>query len=753
MNQVRIHGDPFGDDLPASLLRSFLRLALGSGIRCALSLAAVQPREPGADEREVPLTDGVRDLRVGTRLPPAEIDLLLRAAGEAVAATAPVLVFAPAAARADALRTAGLAWPKAAAVLPVREGATAPDLLERLRAELRWSGCEHPPHALDERELAHWLTLPPRCDDGVLVGVGGGDFASGLDLLVTIWRQRFAGHGPRLRLVLPNAAASTVQSLRERLGEHAAAAELVVSPFEPAHARDAVAIVLPYRRYQGGRELVLALASGRPVCVSRFAATASLLTSAGICLPIGGRNVADEAVEPAHFAPHPAALLAAIKQAMGDAAQAGGLGRRARIHVVEELTRARPTVPPPPVVSVRGDRPTVVLQAPFLETSSSAELSLATAAALLRRGRVDLRLVTDGPFRSDLATLRARAPELEPLLVRDPGTVDLWLSSGWPVRADRPTCRSWALRIDQEYGSLPLELTPHVTQDADTVVVHSEHVHRTLAAAGRPMHGMKVIPHGVDAAMHEQAVPDPAIVAWKQGRPAVLFCGGLIWRKGFDVWLRAVLAAWQQNPDFCLVVKTVGHDAHYGRFHLGELLERVRNTPGAPPVLVIDRELTRAELASVYTACDVLLHPYRGEGFCLPVLEARACGLPVLATAGGATEALMAGPGAIRIPSARREVDMPSAFVGTPWVFEPSGDDAARLLAEALANLPALQRDARAFAKSVRAAYGRDSAAAAIEELAFAAMGKRRVPLPEPVVTLAPAQPRGEVVIPVPLRV
>lgn len=752
MNQVRVHGDPFGDDVPASLLRSYVRLALGSGMRCALSLAAVQPREPLAGEREVPLTDGVRNLRVGTRLPPAEIELLLRAAGESVAATAPVLVFATAAARADAVRTAALSWPKAATVLAVRDGVTAPELLERLRAELRWSGCEHPPHALDERELAPWLALPARPEGGVLVGVGSGDFASGLDLLVTVWRQRFAGQGPRLRLVLQNADASVVQSLRERLGEHAAAAELIVSPFELAHARDAVAIVLPYRRFASSRELVQALASGRPVCVSRFQATASLLASPGICLPIGGRNVADEAVEPAHFAPHPAALLAAIKQALGDDAQAGAQGHRARIHVIGELTRARPTTPPPPIVSVRSSRPTVVLQAPFFETSSSAELSLATAASLHRRGRVELRLVTDGPFRSDLATLRARAPELEPLLVRDPGTVDLWLSSGWPVRADRPACRSWALRIDQEYGSLPLDLTPHVTQDADAVVVHSEHVYRTLTAAGRPMHSMKVIPHGVDAAMHEQAVPDPAIVAWKQGRPAVLFCGGLIWRKGFDVWLRAVLAAWQQSPDFCLVVKTVGHDAHYGRFHLGELLERVRNTPGAPPVYVVDRELTRAELASVYTACDLLLHPYRGEGFCLPVLEARACGLPVLATAGGATEALMVGPGAVRVPAGRREVELPQAHIGTPWVLEPSGDDCARLLSEALANLPALQRDARGFAKSVRAAYTWDSAAAAIEELAFAAMGKRRVPLPEPVVTLEPVSARGEVIVPVPVR-
>jgi tetratricopeptide (TPR) repeat protein len=43
-------------------------------------------------------------------------------------------------------------------------------------------------------------------------------------------------------------------------------------------------------------------------------------------------------------------------------------------------------------------------------------------------------------------------------------------------------------------------------------------------------------------------------------------------------------------------------------------------------------------MASLYRACDVFVSPYRGEGFCLPALEAMACGLPVIVTDGGATD-------------------------------------------------------------------------------------------------------------------
>jgi glycosyltransferase involved in cell wall biosynthesis len=38
------------------------------------------------------------------------------------------------------------------------------------------------------------------------------------------------------------------------------------------------------------------------------------------------------------------------------------------------------------------------------------------------------------------------------------------------------------------------------------------------------------------------------------------------------------------------------------------------------------------EMARFYGMCDVLLNPARGEGFGLPVVEAQACGTPVIVT-------------------------------------------------------------------------------------------------------------------------
>ncbi|MFT4512165.1 MAG: glycosyltransferase involved in cell wall biosynthesis [Planctomycetota bacterium] len=740
MNEVRIHGDPFADSQPASQLRSFLRLAVGNGVRCALSLTGVPARAPLPGEREIPMTDGVRNWATSTNLPPAEVDLILRAASECVSATAPLVTFCSVSGYQDTLRMAGLEWPDAAAVMVAKLHVTAPELLDRVRGELRWAGTENPPHSLSEGELHRWLQLPVAREPRTFVHVANDPFADGTDLVLDTFVQRFAESGLRLRLILPRAAHGTLTMLRERAGQAAHLVDVVAAEFAPDHVVDAAAIVMPFREFTDGRYLVQALASGRPVCVARFASNANMLEGRGVMHAVGGRNIEHDAEYGAFFAPHPVSLIAQMTAAAAEPSESP-TGLRGRNHVIANLTRSRPASPPPAVAPLGEQRPVVVLEAPIFETSSSSELTIATAQALLQRGNVDLRLVATTPFHHDLSWLRERAPELLPHLTRSPGRADLWLSSGWPVRASRPDCRKWAVRVDWEYGSLPHEMTPHVTQDADLTVVHSEAVYRSVTAAGRPMRSVKVVPHGVDSVMHEHAAPSPQIMQFKGNRPAVLFCGGLVWRKGFDVFLQSVLAARSAGQDFVVVVKGVGSGQHYGPYGLGELLDRFQTTPGTPPILRLEENLSREDLASVYTACDVMLHPYRGEGFCMPVLEARSCGLPVIATGGGATDALMEGLGTHKIESSRRPVDIPGAHIARPWVLEPEAKQSGELLTQVLQDLPKESLDALRLAPAMRAAFTWDSAAQSLE--AFADEGVRirgvKATPSEPTVVLPPA--------------
>jgi len=728
MNPVRVQGNPFGDDLPASQLRSFLRLACSGGLECALSLVGVRGRLPGLGETAVSLQDGLGSFVTGTRLPPAEIALVQRAVEQSVAATAPLVVFAAAADLALATQRAGLEWPEATVVLAAQPGVTAAELLVRVRAELRWAGTASDGVMVRAAEVQPWLALPPAAGPGVLVHFGGAE-ADGADLVVGLLAQ-LAGSGlDRARLVvLPGLEA---QGFVEPLPP---GVEVVHGHAAPEHVRDAAVIVLPWRKLRDPRLLLLALASGRPVVVSQWAATSKILRQHGGHVPVGGRLVRDASGQPTSFAPDERHLLAAVREAAADRR----IGARARRLVLEHGVQGNPPPPPPPLPPVGPRRALVVLEAPFFETSAGAELSIATAKALLARGEVDLQLVARLPFHGDLRGLASRAPELLSCFVRQPRRADLWLSSGRPVRAARPDCRLWALRIDQEHGALPTALLPQVTEEADVVVVPNEQVRRFVAAAGTPDARIACIAPGVDLPMQPSALPDAEILRWKGELPAVLFCGGMIWQKGFDVFLRCVLGAAAAGSRFAVVIKSVGHDLRYQGRHLGELVERCRRTPGTPPILVLDAELSRERLASVYTACDLLLDPYRSEGSGLPILEARACGLPVLATAGGAVEPLLAGPGAVALAAHRRAVELPQPHVTAPWLLEPDAEAATQALLQALRGLPELRAAARASAAGLRQQFSWQAAAAQIEQLAAAAMAGAVVePAVEPAVAVA----------------
>lgn len=730
MHHVRLSGDPFGPAPHSEALRAFLHLLLRHGLRGAIDVSAVPARPLPAGERAIRIGAGADQRLFASGLGADDEARVLAAIDTVVAATAPVLVFAPAAALDDARKLAALAWPRSCRVLAVPATQPPDELLQRLRSELRWAGGAVADFAHSERELQPWLRLPPPPSDGPLFHPGSADPADGTDLLLTAFAQHCTNTGQRLRVLVDELDEALLQRWRHLLRDHApdgsdpcAAVEFAAGPLAPAWLRDCSAVVLPWRALRRGPQLVLLLASGRPVVVSRFADTAAMLSMPGICLPLGGRMKVAACSGVLRFEPDPAALAHALLQCAAVEANAG-IGLRARAHVQQHLMAGVSAAPPALPRDVHDPRPLVVLEAPLFETSSTAELTIETALALQRRGNVQLRLVPNAPFRTGLDALRARAPRLEACLGPVPAGVDLWLSSGWPVRVARPPCRRFAVRVDWEYGALPVELAPMVTDEADHVLVHSHHVLRTLVAAGCAPDRVALVPHGVDAALRADAPPLAEVLAHKGAMPAVLFCGGLVFRKGFDLFLRAVLAARAQGVHCAVVVKTVGLEQHYQGFHLGDLLDRFAATPGAPRVLRIDRDLSRAELAGMYAACDLLLHPYRGEGFGLPVLEARACGLPVLVTGGGAADDCSDGPGARRIPATRRELALPGAHFGTPWVLEPDPEVLTRELASCLRDLPALRAAARDEAPRVRQQFAWDHAAAAIERLAFAAAGR-----------------------------
>jgi hypothetical protein len=152
--------------------------------------------------------------------------------------------------------------------------------------------------------------------------------------------------------------------------------------------------------------------------------------------------------------------------------------------------------------------------------------------------------------------------------------------------------------------------------------------------SGIPAEKVVVIPNGVDLELYR---PDgPRLPLRTRKRYKFLFLGGTIGRKGIDALLESYMSAFTAEDDVCLVIKSSGADSVYRHSALDEQIRQLAQQPGAPEIELISENLSDAEVAALYRACDALVHPYRGEGFGMPIAEAMASGLPVIVTGYGA---------------------------------------------------------------------------------------------------------------------
>lgn len=211
---------------------------------------------------------------------------------------------------------------------------------------------------------------------------------------------------------------------------------------------------------------------------------------------------------------------------------------------------------------------------------------------------------------------------------------DALISHRWPPRLLPPQQGKWVNILPWEHGVLPESWVQTFNAALDQVWVPSAFVARSFEHSGLVPERIRVIPNGVDTALY---CPDgPQWPLPQRKKTVFLFVGGLIQRKGIDLLLKAYAQAFSADDDVALVIKGFGDQGVYSTGSLAEPLAFFRENPAAPALHLITRsDLSEQDLAALYRACDVYVHPYRGEGFGLPILEAMACGLPVVVPEAG----------------------------------------------------------------------------------------------------------------------
>jgi len=205
-----------------------------------------------------------------------------------------------------------------------------------------------------------------------------------------------------------------------------------------------------------------------------------------------------------------------------------------------------------------------------------------------------------------------------------------------PLSTGRPTLkRAW----DRLLGG---RLLPHF--DAVIALTRDEAADaRVLWAAQGVDIPVYIVPNGVH--LDEFAALPPRHVArarWNLGEgPVVLFLGRLHERKGVQLLLPAFAGALPHVPQARLLI--AGPDEGM----LAALQAQARAL-GLEERVVFTGLLTGPDRMAALAAADLFALPAEGEGFSMAVLEALACGLPVLLTPGcHFPEAAEAGAGVI----------------------------------------------------------------------------------------------------------
>jgi protein O-GlcNAc transferase len=225
----------------------------------------------------------------------------------------------------------------------------------------------------------------------------------------------------------------------------------------------------------------------------------------------------------------------------------------------------------------------------------------------------------------------------------------------------------WGHVIAQDLMLMGVKSFEQAHADSNAVIITSSQWSRDgFLRSGADPDRVAIVPHGIDPNIYKPLSAEDkharrCELGWENDF-VFLNVGNPTRNKGLPFLFKAFATVSERYPNAKLVLKGV-NSLFPGKDFTAELQKIIGNMLTNAEIARIEERfcyigeaMSFAEVASLYQAADAYVSPYIAEGFNLPVLEAIACGLPVICTKGGSTDDFTNADFAWRIDS-KLEVD------------------------------------------------------------------------------------------------
>ncbi len=262
---------------------------------------------------------------------------------------------------------------------------------------------------------------------------------------------------------------------------------------------------------------------------------------------------------------------------------------------------------------------------------------------------------------SDLADLRRKIEERSPLDLIHHSSYSIWgafalapLALSLPIKTVVTLHNIIPLRYkeelpieDQRMAALQIQL---FASSAQRFIAFSDFTKEDVVQVVKiPRDLIDVIPEAAEPIFHPLNNKDlvaKSIQALNLPRPYILFVGCSA-RKNLEVAIRAMAILNRSVPaglHLVVCANAVVNDEYQHK------MEELATTTGVYDRLHFARDVSDSTLVALYNGAEAFLFPSRYEGFGLPVLEAMACGTPVVASNATSIPEVAGGGAVLRDP-------------------------------------------------------------------------------------------------------